>query len=347
MQTNDFSDIPIIDLTNAGERDVLARRITQVFHEVGFLLVTGHSVAQSTTDAAFAHAKRFFALPREQKQLMDKRRSRHFRGWEPIGTEHTNNQPDIREQIDLWSEHPPLSPTIEPKYLRLLGSNQWPPEDLVPGFKDATTQWVSQAETLATSLLQLMALGLGLAENHFSTLFATRSMSLTKIIHYPPTPNQKFGVNTHHDAGCLTILAPGDTPGLEVENGAGDWIPVPIVPGTLVVNLGEVLQKMTGNYFVATPHRVATKKARQSMGYFHGPSIDAQFEPLPLDERFADAVAASPRHAKAGFMAQVDETESGVAAMASPNHPDVYGEQLWNYFARSYPDNVKAHYPNG
>ena len=57
------------------------------------------------------------------------------------------------------------------------------------------------------------------------------------------------------------------------------------------------------------------------------------------------AVAASPRHQGAGFMAQRDETDAGVADMASPHHPDVYGEQLWNYFARSYPDNVKRHYP--
>ena len=171
-------------------------------------------------------------------------------------------------------------------------------------------------------------------------------MSLTKLICYPETPPGQFGVNAHHDAGFLTILAPGETPGLEVENAAGAWIPVPLIPGSFVINLGEVLQSMTGNYFVATPHRVVTREPRLSCGYFHGPSLDMSIAPLDLAPEFAAAVAASPRHANAGYMAQADETDAGVADMASPDHPDLYGDQLWNYFRRSYPDNMRQHYPD-
>ena len=74
-------------------------------------------------------------------------------------------------------------------------------------------------------------------------------------------------------------------------------------------------------------------------------SLETELAPLPLARRFTDAVAASPRHARAGFMAQRDETEAGVGDMRSPHHPDCYGQQLWNYFARSYPENVRQHYP--
>ena len=111
-----------------------------------------------------------------------------------------------------------------------------------------------------------------------------------------------------------------------------------------MVNLGEMLQSMTGNYFVATAHRVITTERRMSAAYFHGPSLDTRLDPIDLDPRFADAVAASPRHAAAGFMASADETDAGVSDMASAHHAHTYGEQLWNYFVRSYPDNVARHH---
>ena len=94
-----------------------------------------------------------------------------------------------------------------------------------------------------------------------------------------------------------------------------------------------------------TPHRVITTDIRYSAGYFHGPALDTPLTPLPLDSRFRDAVAASPRHTGAGFMASRNETRSGVEDMQSVHRPSVYGEQLWNYFVRSYPDIVAAHYP--
>jgi isopenicillin N synthase-like dioxygenase len=348
MILSNFSEIPIVDLSTArrGENlDELAQHLGDICHHVGFLLVSGHGVDPHTTKTAFELSKRFFDLPLEQKLVIDKRQSRHFRGWEPEGAEYTNNRPDIREQIDVWTEHRARAPDIEPHYLRLLGPNQWPPNELIPGFKESVDNWVSQVQQLADLLLSLLARSLGLRPNYFLELFGNECMSLTKLIHYPPTPASQFGVNAHHDAGFLTVLAPGDTPGLEVENANGEWIPVPLIDGTLVVNLGEIMQKLTGSYFIATPHRVVTREARQSMGYFRGPSLTTRFHQVPLTKRHQDAVLASPRHANAGFMAQREETAAGTTDMASPSHPDSYGEQLWNYFSRSYPDNVTRHYP--
>ena len=96
-------------------------------------------------------------------------------------------------------------------------------------------------------------------------------MSLTKLIRYPATPAGAAGVNAHHDTGFLTVLAPGSTPGLEVQYADGCWVPVRPAPGAFVVNLGEMLQGMTGNYFVATAHRVITREERYSMGLFSWP----------------------------------------------------------------------------
>jgi isopenicillin N synthase-like dioxygenase len=106
-----------------------------------------------------------------------------------------------------------------------------------------------------------------------------------------------------------------------------------------------MLQRMTGNYFVATTHRVIAREARFSSGYFHGPDLRTPLEPLPLGAEFAAAVAASPRHADAGFMAKRHELLAGRGGTSSAS-ADTYGQQLWNYYLRSYPGNVRAHYPD-
>ncbi|MEM7100110.1 MAG: 2-oxoglutarate and iron-dependent oxygenase domain-containing protein [Pseudomonadota bacterium] len=342
-----ISEIPIIDLSEtSGSADIteLATFLGQVFHQVGFAVVTNHGIPQAVTDAAFSHARAFFELPSKDRASIDKRRSRHFRGWECEGSEYTNNRPDIREQLDFWTPHQPRPRDVEPHYLRLLGPNQWPDESIVPGFRPAIESWIEGVRQLADLLLRLLSISLRLPPDHLGRAFGEECMSLCKVIKYPPTPPGQFGVNAHHDAGFLTVLATDGNPGLEIQDAAGDWVPVPNVPGGLIVNLGEVLQKMTGNYFVATPHRVLTAGKRQSLAYFHGPSLDMPLLQLPLEPCFAEAVAASPRHANAGFMIQIDEAEAGAADMSSPAHPDVYGDQLWNYFKRSYPENVALHY---
>jgi isopenicillin N synthase-like dioxygenase len=152
-------------------------------------------------------------------------------------------------------------------------------------------------------------------------------------------------VNAHHDAGFLTVLCQHRVGGLQVLNPDGRWIDVPLVPGALVVNLGENLQSMTGNYLVATTHRVIAEAPRRSLAYFHGGDLRMPLDPLPLDDRIARAVAASPRHAGAGFMATRDDLLDGRRGTTARS-ARVYGEQLWNYLARSYPENMRLHHPD-
>ena len=344
-----FAEIPLVDMARWREGDAVARaafagEVREICHHVGFMILTRSGVEQGLVDGVFGLAERFFALPEAQKALIDKRASRHFRGWEAVGAELTNGRPDMREQIDLWSEHKARAPDVEPEYMRLLGPNQWMPEDVLPGYRETMRRWYQELGALGDELMQVLAVGLGLEPDHFDKRFGEERMSLTKIIHYPPTPAGQFGVNAHHDAGFLTILAAGRTPGLEVENADGDWIPVPVVPDAFVINIGEMLQGMSGNYFIATPHRVVTREERYSVGYFHGPSLETTLEPVPLRPDLAAAVAASPRHRGAGYMALKEETAAGVGDMQSAHKPAVYGEQLWNYFSRSYPENVARHY---
>jgi len=343
-----FESIPVIDVAPLADGgappEPLADELCAACHEVGFLLVVNHGIDDHLHTDVFDMMRRFFSLPDDAKRLIDKQASRHFRGWEPVGTEYTNNRPDIREQIDCWTEWPARSRGVEPGFLRLLGPNQWLPEEVLAGHEALSNRWSEALATLAVRLLGALWDGLGLPASHLDRFMGDEPMSLTKFIHYPATPPGAAGVNAHHDTGFLTILATGGVPGLQVQNPAGDWIDVPLVPGSLVVNLGESLQAMTGNYLVATPHRVISAEERYSSGYFCGPSLGASLDPLPLVDRFAEAVAVSPHHAGAGFMAPKDELDAGVGDMASDYRPGTYGEQLWNYFSRSYPEIVAHHY---
>lgn len=345
----DVNEIPIIDLGNAFSNNPqqLAEDLRDICHQVGFFVVTNHGVPKRVVDETFRLGKDLFALPLEQKQLIDKRQSAYFRGWEAEGAEYTNNNPDIREQLDLWTEHPARARDVEPAYLRLLGPNQWLPESVLPNSQKIMNRWFTETGKLADRLMSLLAVGLGLSADTFEKRFGHERMSLTKLIRYPQTPPGQFGVNAHHDSGFLTVLAAGETPGLEILNAADEWIPVPVIPDAFVINLGEMIQAVTGNYYVATKHRVFSNSERYSLGYFHGPSLDTALTPVDLRADLIDAVNNSPRHRRAGFMATTEDTSSGVAEMAGGLNASTYGEQLWNYFKRSYPDNMKTHYPGG
>ena len=176
----DFSSIPLIDLKGLGneaaERE-LAPRVGEICHHIGFALLTNHGVSSELTDEVFAKAKNFFELPLDQKLSIDKRKSRHFRGWEPEGAEHTNNRPDTREQIDLWTEHPARTRDVDPTYLRLLGPNQWPSDQLVPGFKASVQTWVEQTSVLASRIMRLLAISLQLQPSYFEELFGREGLS--------------------------------------------------------------------------------------------------------------------------------------------------------------------------
>lgn len=344
-----FTSIPVVSLAEwrrpTADRREFAANVVRACHEVGFLLLVDHGIDQDYLDRHLVNMRSFFALPADTKALVDKRRSPHFRGWERVGAELTANRVDYREQLDLSTENPPYPVGVLPAYLRLDGPNQWLPDATLPGFHAAVDDFMARMGSLAGELMAVLAVGLELPEDTFGRVFGERPLSFAKLISYPPTPAGEAGVNGHHDAGFLTILIQHDVGGLQVLNPEDEWIDVPPTPGAFVINLGEMLQSMTGNYLVATTHRVIATTQRYSSAYFHGPDLRTSLEPLDLEPRFRDAVASSPRHRNAGFMAKRDELLAGSGGIASAPAP-VFGEQMWNYYARSYPDLVRAHYPD-
>jgi isopenicillin N synthase-like dioxygenase len=342
-----FQEIPVVSLRDwsapGADQYAFADRLRSICHEIGFFQLVDHGVDPSFLDDYFAAMRTFFELPEATKERIDKVRSPWFRGWERVGAELTDHRVDHREQIDIWTELDPQPRDVEPVYLRLEGPNQWLDEATLPGFRRLVERFQREMAAVAEQLLAAMCVGLGLAPDHLAAVFGGRRMSLVKLIHYPPTPVGEAGVNAHHDTGFVTLLCQHGVPGLQVMNQRGDWIDVPVLDDAVVVNLGEMLQGMTGNYFVATTHRVVTSGERFSSGYFHGPALATALEPLPLDRRFADAVAASEHHRSAGFMARRSELLEGARGTGS-TAADTYGQQLWNYFSRSYPELVQRHH---
>lgn len=344
-----FREIPVVSLSDwtspGADRAAFADRLRSICHEVGFFQLVDHGVGRDFVDDYFDALRRFFALPEATKARIEKINSPWFRGWERVGAELTDNNVDYREQVDIWTELSPGPLDVQPPYLRLEGPNQWLDEETLPGFRPLVERFQREMGAIADRVMEAMCVGLGLAPDHLDKVFGERRSSLVKLIHYPATPPGAAGVNPHHDAGFLTLLWQHGVAGLQALNQDDEWIDVPPFEDAIVVNLGEILQSMTGNYFVATTHRVIAHEERYSSGYFHGPDLRTRLDPLPLDHRFADAVAASPRHRDAGFMARRDELLSGERGTRSTAAAS-YGEQLWNYFVRSYPELVARHHPD-
>jgi isopenicillin N synthase-like dioxygenase len=329
---------------DSNDQQPAADELVAMCHGVGFFTITDHGVPAEFVERYFQLLEQFFALPEATKALIDKRRSPHFRGWERVGAELTNGHVDHREQIDLSTENAPHPADAEPAYLRLDGPNQWLPEAALPGFHAAVIEWLRRMGDLAWELMEIMSVGLGLQRHELREAFGERPLSLTKLIRYPRTPEGGAGVNAHKDAGFLTFVVQHGVGGLEALAPDGEWIAVEPPQGAFVVNVGELLQAMTGNYFVAATHRVIATEERYSAAYFHGPDLRTEIHQLPLPTRFTDAVAASSRHRDAGFMAKRHEIldgEAGITAQVAP----VFGEMMWNYYVRSYPDVVEEHFP--
>jgi isopenicillin N synthase-like dioxygenase len=131
-----------------------------------------------------------------------------------------------------------------------------------------------------------ISLALGLEAGYFARAYLGRPTLLFRIFRYPPTSPGAWGVGEHTDYGLLTLLAQDDVGGLEVKARSG-WVAAPPIPGALVCNIGDMLERLTGGRFVSTPHRVVNRTARQrlSFPFFYDPDFAARMDPVPAAAR--------------------------------------------------------------
>ncbi len=281
-----MEQVPTVDLrdpsaTSLAELDLACRA-----H--GFFLVSGHGV-DDLIDRTWEQARRFFAADPVVRRRIT-RSEENALGY--FDRELTKRRRDHKEVFDF------IDPDLPVPYQL----NRWPSG--LDGFEDTMTEFFAVMAGLATEAAGLVHRSLGLGEGSSGEFGGMRSTSTVRLNHYPvgdPVgPTERKGLadlgdhalGDHTDPGVLTLLLQDDTGGLQVATRAGDWIDVPPRSGTIVVNLGDVMQVWTNDRYRAAVHRVVpmTERSRFSIPFFSNPARDAVV--APVDE----LVDGTPRY---------------------------------------------------
>jgi len=330
--------IPVLDIapflnnSSAPASRSFVDALRAVCHEHGFFQLVGHRIDRTRSSELQQLARRFFARPEAERMEIANVHSPQFRGYTPVGHEHTRGRPDRREQLDIGRELPPprLAPG-DPAWLRLRGPNLWPRG--VPELEGVVAAWADAMQQLGRALCGALALALGQPVDRFEPLVTPEPEVLVKIIRYPgasrsePTDDAQ-GVGEHRDTGLVTFVLQDATGGLQVRLG-DQWVDVEPRADAFVVNLGEMMQLLTHGYFAATVHRVVTPPAgtdRLSIAYFFNPKLEATLAPLTLPPELA-------REAPGG---ESDEPENPIFAN--------YGDNSMKVRLRAHPDVAQRHH---
>ncbi len=342
--------IPIIDVspllagaTDAAAAETTGAAIGRACAEHGFFLISHHGVAVELEARLRAAAAGFFALPEDTKaQIAMARGGRAWRGFFPVGGELTSGVPDRKEGVYFGAELADHDPRVRAR-LPLHGRNLFPSQ--VPALRGAVLDWMAAVTRLGHAVLAGMASGLGVDAGYFARGWMHEPTVLFRMFHYPPAPADaddrgwgppmasgpgtaltrtrvsRWGVGEHTDYGILTLLLQDEVGGLEVRS-RGAWVPVPAVPGTLVCNLGDMLDRMTAGRFRSTPHRVrnVSGRDRYSFPLFLDPAWDARVTPLP------------------GMAPPDDDARTRWDRASVHVHDGTWGEYLLAKVARVFPD---------
>ena len=278
----DTADIPLLDARAIAARDPETLRLMgQAARGIGFLKVTNTALDAARVRFALAAYRAFFALPAEEKRAVDMARTGSNRGWGGPGSEQVDPEanPDYKQVFDCGFALRPGDPLAD---LPAYGPNLWPARPA--GFHEVIEAYYTDALDVASGVLRGVAEAVGEAPDYFVTRF-DRPMALLRGNYYPRRPDwageKDWGIATHTDYGCLTLLASDGVPGLEVRLRGGGWLPVTAEPGTFIINFGEMLEMWTDGRVKATPHRVrGSAEERLSIPLFYNPNHDANVAPM-------------------------------------------------------------------
>ena len=258
----------------------MADQVAEACERIGFFYAVNHGVPEATVDATFGEARRFFALP-EEERLKIRLDNRH-RGYMPlyhttIPTYKANRVRSFELALDL----PPDDPDVQAGK-PLHAGNVWP--DL-PGFRPVLERYYAETCGFGFQLLKAFAVALGMPEDFFQKLYAVKPLASMRLLNYPPPPAgaEEYGVAPHSDYGILTILKQDEVGGLELFTQQGDWIAAPVVPGSFVINIGDLMSIWTNGRFTSMQHRVVNRAGRDriSIPIFYNPRYDTVIECLP------------------------------------------------------------------
>jgi len=303
MSTNiDIEKLPIIDIsllkTSQGKLHV-STEIQKACKEHGFFYIVGHGIDQDLINQLFDVVKRFFSLPLDVKMKWRMGlTNREYLGFFKVGQEITYGSIDWKEGVYIDCEKPTdikenINVPLYPTELEEVEYN-------IVGFKNTIETYINQLTNLGQQILEAIALSLNLPSSYFYEKYTYDPFTMMAMLHYPSfkkesninhpddsTKVEKFGTGPHTDQGVLTILYQDDVGGLQVKSKNGEeFIDAPPIPGSFICNIGDMLDKMTGGYYLSNVHRVkynTTGRPRFSFPFFLDPCLDSVPELMPCD----------------------------------------------------------------
>ncbi|KAA2286203.1 isopenicillin N synthase family dioxygenase [Arenimonas fontis] len=279
------ASIPTLDIQRFDtDRTAFVADLGAAYREWGFAGIRNHGIPQSLIDRAYEVFRRFFALPEQVKRKYHVPGGGGARGYTPFGIETAKGAEhyDLKEFWHVGREIP-----RDGKYADVMPPNLWPEE--VPEFREVAYALYEALDALGSRVLSALALHIGLPEDWFADKTDVGN-SILRPIHYPPItatdiPNVRAGA--HEDINLITLLVGASAEGLEVLSRKGEWVPFTADADTIVVNIGDMLQRLTNHVYPSTTHRVVNPpgdKARQprySTPFFLHPNPDFLIRTLP------------------------------------------------------------------
>jgi len=276
--------IASVSLTEADRNpDAFAQELGRSFEEYGFAVIADHGIPQELIDRAEEKAKAFFALPEDVKKNYALG-SGGARGYTPFGIE-TAKGHKAHDLKEFW--HVGRELTAGHAFRDIMADNVWPDE--VPGFKETFLELYDTFDRTGLKVLSAIARYLGIDEDYFRDTVRDGN-SVLRLLHYPPQTEptgEHIRAGAHEDINTITLLLGAEEAGLELLTQDGRWISVSPKPGELVINIGDMLQRLTNGKLRSTSHRVVNpspdraSNARYSMPFFLHFRPDFIIEALP------------------------------------------------------------------
>jgi isopenicillin N synthase-like dioxygenase len=275
--------VPTLDAGSC-EGDRFAHDLAAAYEEYGFVIIRNHGIEKRVIDQCVDSFRRFFALPESDKRRYHLPGGGGARGYTPFGIETAKGAKhhDLKEFWHVGRELPPGH-----RYSTDMAPNVW--VEGIPGFRESTLSLFQSFDALGRRLLAPIGRALGLGSNYFEDK-VNLGNSILRIIHYPPMPPEptpSVRAGAHEDINVITLLLGAEEPGLEVLSRRGEWLPINPPPGSLVCNVGDMLQRLTNCLLRSTTHRVVNppreraSNARFSLPFFLHFNPDFLIKTLP------------------------------------------------------------------